>query len=107
MPVVARTWPVWVCFAAGLLALAPDSQSQTSSPGEQPRLIDLSMQARAARLAGDNKTWLERGVRVLQLAPDHPDLLISVGRAFAANGRFDEAARHLEDAVRRRAGFDL
>jgi sugar lactone lactonase YvrE len=107
MPVVARTWPVWVCFAAGLLTLAPDARSQTSSPGEQPRLIDLSMQAREARLAGDNKAWLERGQRVLQLAPDHPDLLISVARAFAANGRFDDAATRLEDAVRRRAGFDL
>jgi len=65
------------------------------------------MQTREARLAGDNKSWLERGERVLQLAPDHPDLLISVGRAFASNGRFDDATMHLEDAVRRGAGFDL
>ena len=106
MPTVARTLPVCVCSAACLLALAPDAGSQSSSPGEQPRLIDLSMHAREARLAGDNKAWLERGQRVLQLAPDHPDLLISVGRAFAANGRFDDAATRL-DAVRRRAGFDL
>ena len=107
MPTVARTWPVCVCLAGWLLALAPDARGQTSSPGEQPRLIDLSMHAREARLAGDSKAWLERGQRVLQLAPDHPDLLISVARAFAANGRFDDAATRLEDAVRRRAGFDL
>ena len=44
---------------------------------------------------------------MLDLAPDHPDLLISVARAFAANGRFDDAAMRLEDAVRRGAGFDL
>ena len=107
MPVVRRTWPVWVCFAAALLAAAADARGQTSAPGAVPGLIDLSLQAREARLAGDHKLWLERGQRVLDLAPDHPDLLISVGRALAANGRFDDAAIRLEDAVRRGAGFDL
>ena len=107
MPVVRRTWPVWVCFAAALLAAAPDARGQTPAPGATPQLIDLSLQAREARLAGDHKLWLERGQRVLDLAPDHPDLLISVARALAANGRSDDAAIRLEDAVRRGAGFDL
>ena len=107
MPVVRRTCPVWVCFAAVLLAAAPDARRQTPAPGPTPQLIDLSLQAREARLAGDHKLWLERGQRVLDLAPDHPDLLISVARALAANGRFDDAAIRLEDAVRRGGGFDL
>jgi sugar lactone lactonase YvrE len=108
MPVVRRTWPVWVCFAAALLAAAPDARGQTPAPGTAPpQLIDLSMQAREARLAGDHKLWLERGQRVLDLSPDHPDLLISIARALAANGRFDDAAIRLEDAVRRGGGFDL
>lgn len=98
MPVVRRLGPAWICFAAAMLA-APDAQGQA--------LIDLSMQAREARLAGDNKLWLERGQRVLDLAPEHPDLLISIARALAANGRFDDGATRLEDAVRRGAGFDL
>jgi sugar lactone lactonase YvrE len=107
MPVIARMWPVWVGFAAGLLALAFGARGQGSQPGELPPLISLSLQAREARLAGDNKRWLERGQQALQLAPDHPDLLISVARAFAANGRFDDAATRLADAVRRGGGFDL
>src|SRR5688572_25024663 len=107
MPVVRRTWPVWVCFAAALLAAAPDARGQTPAPELTPQLIDLSLLAREARLAGDHELWLERGQRVLDLAPDHPDLLISVARALAANGRFDDAAIRLEDAVRRGGGFDL
>ena len=98
MPVVRRLGPVWICFAAAMFA-APEAQGQ--------KLIDLSMQAREARLAGDHKLWLERGQRVLELAPEHPDLLISVARALAGNGRFDDAATRLDDAVRRGAGFDL
>jgi sugar lactone lactonase YvrE len=106
MPVVRRTWPVWVCFAAAMLS-APGARAQAPAPGAPPRLLDLSMQAREARLAGNHKLWLERGQRVLDLAPDHPDLLISVARALAGNGRFDDAAIRLEDAVRRGGGFDL
>jgi sugar lactone lactonase YvrE len=98
MPIVRRLWPAWVFFAAAMLP-APDTRGQG--------LIDLSMQAREARLAGNHKLWLERGQRVLDLAPDHPDLLISIARALAANGRFDDAALRLEDAVRRGGGFDL
>jgi sugar lactone lactonase YvrE len=106
MPVIRRTWPVWVCFAAALLP-APDARGQAPAPGTTPGLLDLSMQAREARLAGNHKLWLERGQRVLDLAPDHPDLLLSIARALAANGRFDDAALRLEDAVRRGGGFDL
>lgn len=104
--VVRRTWPVWVCFAAAMLSV-PDARGQAPAPGATPGLIDLSMQAREARLAGNHKLWLERGQRVLDLAPDHPDLLISIARALAANGRFDDASMRLEDAVRRGSGFDL
>src|SRR5687768_7509184 len=103
MPVIRRTRLVWVCFAAAMLAAVHDARGQSPAP----QLIDLSMQAREARLAGNHKLWLERGQRVLDLAPDHPDLLISIGRALAANGRIEDAATRLEDAVRRAAGFDL
>jgi sugar lactone lactonase YvrE len=103
MPVIRRTRLVWVCFAAAMLAAVHDARGQSPAP----QLIDLSMQAREARLAGNHKLWLERGQRVLDLAPDHPDLLISIARALAANGRFDDAAIRLEDAVRRGGGFDL
>jgi sugar lactone lactonase YvrE len=106
MPLIARAWPVWICLTAALLACASEVRSQTPAP-ETPGLIDLSLQAREARLAGDHKLWLERGQRVLDRAPDHPDLLISVARALAGNGRFDDAATRLEDAVRRGGGFDL
>lgn len=107
MPASTRTWSVWVCVAAGLLSLAPGARSEAAKPDESESLSDLVMLTRQARMAGDNKGWLEHGQRVLGRASDHPDLLISVGRAFAANGRFDEALPHLEDAVRRGAGFDL
>ncbi len=106
MPVVRRTGPVWICFTVALLA-ATHAGGQSPTPGVTPQLIDLSLQAREARLAGDHKLWLERGQRVLDLAPEHPDLLISVARALAGNGRFEDASRRLEDAVRRGAGFDL
>jgi sugar lactone lactonase YvrE len=89
-----------VCLVAGLLCAATSAE-------ESARLVDVTMLARQARLAGDNKGWLEHGQRVLRLAPDHPDLLISVARALAANGRFDDGCAMLENAVRRGAGFDL
>ena len=91
MPVLVRTWPAWACFAAMMLAPAPGALSASSKPAQTTRLMDLALQAREARLAGDHKAWLEHGQRVLQLAPDHPDLLISLARAQAANGRFDRA----------------
>jgi sugar lactone lactonase YvrE len=102
-----RPWPIWVCLTAGLLSLAPGAQAEATKPNASEPLSDLVLRAREARIAGNNKGWLELGERVLKLSPDHPDLLISVGRAFAANGRFDEAMPHLEDAIRRGAGFDV
>jgi sugar lactone lactonase YvrE len=50
---------------------------------------------------------LQNGERALAFAPDHPDLLISVACAFAANGRMAEAIAPLDDAITRGAGFDL
>ena len=97
MIVSARAWRAWICVVAGVLCLGASSV----------RLPDVAMLARQARLAGDNKGWLQHGERVLRLAPDHPDLLISFARALAANGRLDDAATPLENAVRRGAGFDL
>lgn len=78
-----------------------------SEPADEPaRLMDLVMRTREARLAGDTAGWLQNGQRALALAPDHPDLLISVARALAANGRMPEAIEHLDDAIVRGAGFD-
>jgi len=83
MTALVRTWPAWVCCTAMLLAPAPYARSEN--------LMELATLAREARLAADYKGWLEHGQRVVQLAPDHPDLLISLARALAANGRFDRA----------------
>lgn len=103
----AHAWPVWACLTVALLSGAQCAQGETTTPAKPATLMDLVMLTREARLAGDNKGWLEHGQRVLQLAPEHPDLLISVARALAANSRFDDASTRLEDAVRRGAGFDL
>src|SRR5262249_50066118 len=62
---------------------------------------------RKARLGGDNKTWLEEGQKTLALAPDHPDLLISVARAQAANGHPSEALELLRQAIDRGAGLEI
>src|SRR6185295_11205960 len=53
-------------------------RSETPTPAQTARLMDLARLAREARLAGDHAGWLEHGQRVLQLAPEHPDLLISL-----------------------------
>ncbi|HEX4972489.1 MAG TPA: SMP-30/gluconolactonase/LRE family protein [Steroidobacteraceae bacterium] len=107
MPASVPAWPAWACFTAMMLAHAPYARSETPTPAQTVQLMDLARLAREARLAGDHKGWLEHGQRVLQLAPEHPDLLISVARALAANGRFEPAEARLDDAVRRGAGFDL
>jgi sugar lactone lactonase YvrE len=83
------------------------TDAQVDAPRAPERLLDLVLRTREARLAGDNANWLQYGQRTLALAPDHPDLLISVARAFAANGRMPEAIAHLDDAITRGAGFDL
>lgn len=97
-----------VALIAAANTTARGGADLTSEPGiGEARLLDLAMRTRAARLAGDNLAWLEYGQRVLRLAPDHPDLLISVARALAANGRLEEAISRLGEAIERGAGFDL
>ncbi|HSC09287.1 MAG TPA: hypothetical protein VLD59_20865 [Steroidobacteraceae bacterium] len=91
--------------ALPVIALPADLAADESS-SEPARLIDLVLRTREARLAGDNARWLEYGQQTLALAPDHPDLLISVARALAANGRVPEALQHLDDATTRGAGLD-
>ena len=76
------------------------------APAAGPTLIQQSLRAREARLAGDAKGWLEHGQATLARAPDHPDLLLSVSRAMALNGRANEALDLLEDAIRRGARVD-
>jgi len=92
-------------LVAALVAIAGIRAQDVEAPS--PSLLDLVMKTRAARLAGDNQGWLENGRETLKRTSGHPDLLISVARALAANGRFDEALAHLEQAIERGAGFDL
>ena len=70
-------------------------------------LLDRIRATRKARLAGDNKTWLEEGKKALALAPEHPDLLVSVARAQALNGNFAASLELLKEAIDRGAGVDL
>jgi sugar lactone lactonase YvrE len=90
---------------AALVAVAGLHAEDAEPPA--PSLLDLVMKTRTARLAGDAQGWLAHGQETLKRAPEHPDLLISVARASAANGRFDEAAEFLAQAIERGAGFDL
>jgi hypothetical protein len=69
-------------------------------------LIDDIRQTRAARVQGDLRGWLDAGRRTLRAVPDHPDLLISVSRAYAALGYRDEALDLLERAIDRGAGLE-
>ena len=77
--------------------------------GAEPRrtLLDWVRETRAARLKGDHRTWAEAGLRALELAPDHPDLLVSVARARAALGQEQESLALLRQAIRRGAGIDI
>jgi hypothetical protein len=70
-------------------------------------LLDWVRETRAARLKGDHRAWLEAGLHSLALAPDHPDLLISVARARAALGQDKESLDLLRQAVHRGAGIDV
>ena len=107
-PVLPRGYTFLVALMLAFPLVSPGADpGPEDSPGEPARLMDLAMATREARLAGDNAGWLENGQRVLALAPDHPDLLISVARALAANGRMAEALERLDDAITRGAGFDL
>ena len=88
------------------LAIAVTAPALAEAPAAEPTLLELSLRTREARMAGDAKGWLEHGQATLARAPDHPDLLLSVSRALALNGRPDEALDLLEDAVRRGARVD-
>jgi sugar lactone lactonase YvrE len=77
-------------------------------PAEPQRtLMEWVRDTRAARLKGDHRAWLEAGTRSLALAPDHPDLLISVARARAALALVKESLDALRQAVERGAGIDV
>ncbi len=81
------------------------AQSADDQPAAKT-LADYNLEARTARLKGDLETWLAAGSEGLKLAPDFPDLLISVSRANGALGRNDEALRLLNEAVQRGAGLE-
>ena len=98
----AATLFVTAIAAASLAAVQP-----AAAPPPAPETIaELSTKAREARLKGDVPTWLAFATRSLALAPDHPDILISVARANAAAGNRARALDHLAQAVRRGVGLD-
>ena len=93
--------------AAIFIALCSALVAQTSpAPPAAKTFWDYNLELRAARLKGDHQTWAAAGAEILKLAPDSPEVLISVSRANAALGRTDEALRMLDEAVRRGAGFE-
>ena len=93
--------------AAILLGLCSTVAAQTSpAPPAAKTFWDYNLEIRSARLKGDHQTWATAGAEVLKLAPDSPEVMISVSRAFAALGRTDEALKLLDEAVRRGAGFE-
>jgi sugar lactone lactonase YvrE len=94
----------------GILAALPFAwlgATAAEAPLAEPTLLELSLRTREARMAGDHAAWLKYGQETLARAPDHPDLLISVSRALAANGRPDEALDLLAEAIRRGARVDV
>lgn len=92
---------VAICLLAAVVALPP----QAAEPHKT--LMEWVRETRAARLKGDHRTWLDAGLHSLALAPDHPDLLISVARARAALGQAKESLELLRRAVDRGAGIDI
>ena len=79
-----------------------------ATPAEPHKtLLEWARDTRAARLKGDLRAWLDSGSHALALAPDHPDLLISVARANAALGQVKESLDLLRQAVNRGAGIDI
>ena len=70
-------------------------------------IVDHVLAARKARQAGDAKTWLAEGQQALAHVPDHPDLLISMARAQAANGHATDAVGLLRQAIERGAGLEV
>jgi hypothetical protein len=92
---------IFALASAPVLAAQPAPAAAT---GET--LMELSTRAREARLKRDVPNWLHFGTRALALAPDHPDILISVARANAAAGNTAAALEHLAKAGRAGAGVD-
>lgn len=91
---------------AAILVIATVTGHAETTPPADPTFLEQAMKTREARLAGDHKGWLKHGLVTLARAPDHPDLLLSTARAFAANGRSEEALGLLEQAIRRGARVD-
>jgi len=92
-----------VSVAISLLALAVPTQA--AEPHKT--LMEWARETRAARLKGDHRAWSDAGLHALALAPDHPDLLISVARARAALGQAKESLELLRQAIDRGAGIDI
>ena len=95
LTIVAGTW----------LIAAPHMQAAEDKAPAQ-NLMDYMLEARAARLKGDLQTWAKAGGEALKLAPDNPDVLISLSRVNAALGRNDEALRLLNEAVQLGVGLE-
>jgi sugar lactone lactonase YvrE len=93
-----------ICAVTTLLAATVPS---THAAGPEDGIMDLALRTREARMAGDNARWLELAREVQARAPEHVDLLISLARAHAANGRVPDSLPWLEQAIARGAGFDL
>jgi sugar lactone lactonase YvrE len=91
--------------AGSVLLACVAVSAQAAEP--QRTLLDWVRDTRAARLRGDHRNWLEAGLHAMALAPDHPDLLISVARARAAVGHVEDSMDTLGEAVQRGAGLDL
>jgi hypothetical protein len=89
-----------------VVALQP-LRADSSTPPPAKALLDYVREARTARLAGDHKVWRDSVVKALELAPEHPDLLLSAARAESALDNQDVALQRLSDAVNRGAGLDL
>ena len=90
------------CTAVVAAAPARSAEDKTAAK----TFWDYNVEIRTARAKGDHQTWAAAGAEVLKLAPDSPEVMISVSRANAALGRNDEALRLLEEAVRRGAAFE-
>ena len=91
--------------AVSLLAAVLALRAQAAEPHKT--LMEWARDTRAARLKGDHRAWLDAGLHALALAPDHPDLLISVARARAALGQAKESLELVRQAIDRGAGIDI
>jgi sugar lactone lactonase YvrE len=95
-----------IVFLALAIAAPQSVQAETKVAVQQKGLLDYVRETRAARLAGNHRAWREGALKTLELAPQHPDLLISAARAHAATGDEASAFAFLAQATRRGAGFD-